>query len=81
MEFEKNNKADDGELQEDQEKIIDQDDGKGKLKKKKKKKQLGGIKTMPFIFGELSSSSVPSLFVYSHLPTCMPQQFCSFVPF
>lgn len=80
MEFEKNNKADDGELQEDQEKIIDQDDGKGKLKKKKKK-QLGGIKTMPFIFGELSSSSVPSLFVYSHLPTCMPQQFCSFVPF
>lgn len=81
MEFEKNKKADDGELQEDQEKIIDQDDGKGKQKKKKKKKQLGGIKTMPFIFGELSSSSVPSLFVYSHLPTCMLQQFCSFVPF
>lgn len=81
MEFEKNKKADDGELHEDQEKIIDQDDGKGKQKKKKKKKQLGGIKTMPFIFGELSSSSVPSLFVYSHLPTCMLQQFCSFVPF
>lgn len=80
MEFEKNKKADDGELQEDEEKIIDQDDGKGK-QKKKKKKQLGGIKTMPFIFGELSSSSVPSLFVYSHLPTCMLQQFCSFVPF
>lgn len=78
MEFEKNKKADGGELQEDQEKIIDQDDGKGK---QKKKKQLGGIKTMPFIFGELSSSSVPSLFVYSHLPTCMLQQFCSFVPF
>lgn len=46
MESEKDKKAAEGELQEDQEKIIGQDDGKGK-----KKKQLGGIKTMPFIFG------------------------------